>query len=147
MIENVEYDENSFDFISFGAFLENLYHPNEAIRKALKWAKPGGLIHIEVTSSEWLINNLLNLVYRVKGFDYVANISPMHTLYHLYKFSLESFKLNTKENNFEIASHEYFVFEKYFPKAFDFILKKYWNAAKYLVKEKLKIRTFIPSSK
>lgn len=125
MIEDVEYDENSFDFISFGAVLEHLYHPNEAIRKALKWAKPGGLIHIEVPSSEWLINNLINLVYRVKGTDYVANISPMHTPYHLYEFSLESFKLNAKENNYEIASHEYFVCETYFPKAFDFILKKY----------------------
>src|SRR5687767_1713415 len=37
MIENMDYPENSFDFISFGAVLEHLYNPSTSIEKALKW--------------------------------------------------------------------------------------------------------------
>ena len=42
MIEDVDYPENHFDFITFGAVLEHLYHPAASIEKAMKWLKPGG---------------------------------------------------------------------------------------------------------
>ena len=35
MLEEVEYPENYFDFISFGAVLEHLYDPSESIKKKL----------------------------------------------------------------------------------------------------------------
>src|SRR5690606_18431706 len=53
-IETVDYPENHFDFISFGAVLEHLYDPSDSILKALKWLKSNGIIHIEVPSSKWL---------------------------------------------------------------------------------------------
>lgn len=128
MIEEVEYDKNTFDFVSFGAVLEHLYHPNDAINKALDWLKPGGLLHIEVPSSDWLINKIVNAVYRLKGCDYVTNLSPMHEPFHLYEFSLNSFKKNAKLNNYEIAFYEYFVCQTYLPSSLDFILKNYMKS-------------------
>lgn len=125
MIEDVDYPENSFGFISFGAVLEHLYTPAESINKAMKWLKPNGLMHIEVPSSDWLINKIINLSYSLKGTDYVGNLSPMHTPFHLYEFALQSFAAHAKQNNYEIAFHEYFVCQTYMPKIISPILHWY----------------------
>ena len=124
-IEDVEYPNNFFDFVAFGAVLEHLYDPSDSIRKALKWTKRGGVVQIEVPSSGWLINKIANLFYKIIGTDYVANLSPMHTPFHLHEFSLKSFEENARINNYEIAHHEYYVCDTYLPKIFDPILTPY----------------------
>lgn len=124
-IEGSEYEENFFDFITFGAVLEHLYDPSESIIKAMKWLKPGGTIHIEVPSSKWLINDMINLTYKVRGLDYVGNISPMHEPFHIYEFGLKSFEEHAKKHGYTIAYHEYYVCKTYMPKLVDPLLKWY----------------------
>ena len=124
-VEEAEYENNFFDFISFGVVLEHLYSPSDALNKALKWLKPGGLIHIEVPSSNWLINRLLNKYYKIRGLDYVANISPMHAPFHLSEFSYNSFVENSKLNNYKIKDHGYYVCKTFMPKILDPFLKGY----------------------
>ncbi len=124
-IETADYSASSFDFITFGAVLEHLYDPSASIRKALYWLKPGGIIHIEVPSSDWLVNKLLNWYYQFRGTDYVSNISPMHAPFHLYEFSLKSFEAHSQKNAYEIADHGYYVCDTYLPKAIDFFIKPY----------------------
>ncbi|MES2588764.1 MAG: class I SAM-dependent methyltransferase [Bacteroidota bacterium] len=124
-IETIEYDENSFDFISFGAVLEHLYNPSDSLIKAIKWLKPGGLIYIEVPSSNWLTSKFFNLYFKIIGTDYVSNISPMHEPYHLFEFSLKSFIEHSKVNNYQIAHYEYFVGETYLPRILNPIVIPY----------------------
>ena len=109
MIEEIEYTDAFFDFITFGAVLEHLYDPAGSIARAMRWLKPGGVIQIEVPSSNHLIPKILNLYYRLIGTNYVTNLSPMHEPFHLYEFGLQSFKELSKRLQFEIAFHEYFV--------------------------------------
>jgi ubiquinone/menaquinone biosynthesis C-methylase UbiE len=125
MIEEVEYAENYFDFISFGAVLEHLYDPSASILKALKWLKPNGIIHIEVPSSDWLIGKIINLFYKLKLTDYVGNLSPMHEPFHLHEFGLKSFEEHARQHNYELAFDEYYVCQTYMPKIADYILKPY----------------------
>lgn len=108
-IEDVEYDESQFDFISFGAVLEHLYDPSAAIEKAMKWLKPGGVVQIEVPSSNYFIPKLANLYFKMIGTTYVTNLSPMHEPYHLYEFDLRSFELHAKKHKYKIVFHEYAV--------------------------------------
>lgn len=124
-IETINYPENYFDFISFGAVLEHLYDPSNSIIKAMNWLKPNGIIHIEVPSSDWLINKIVNAYYKLIGTDYVANISPMHEPYHLYEFSLKSFIQHSHIHNYKIALHQYYVCQTFMPKIMDSILKPY----------------------
>lgn len=77
-VENATYQNDFFDFITFGAVLEHLYDPSEVLKKALTWLKPGGIMQIEVPSSNWLIAKILNRYYKLRGLDYVSNLSPMH---------------------------------------------------------------------
>lgn len=124
-LENAEYDSEFFDFISFGAVLEHLYDPSYCIKKAITWLKKDGLIHIEVPSSSWLISKLINTLYRLKGLDYVTNISPMHNPYHLYEFTPKSFILNGLNSEYKLADHKYYVCKTFMPKWMDPGLKKY----------------------
>lgn len=122
-VENADFDENSFDYINFGVVLEHLSDPSAALYKATKWLKPGGKIQIEVPSSNWLIGKFLNFSYKIRGMDYVSNLSPMHKPYHLYEFSPKSFELNSALNNYRIHSYEYFVCKTFLPSIFDIVLK------------------------
>jgi SAM-dependent methyltransferase len=123
MMEEVDYPSECFDFITFGAVLEHLYDPSASILKAMSWLKPNGIIHIEVPSSRWLVSRLVNLIYRWRGTDHVANISPMHEPFHLYEFDLRSFNAHARKNGYTVAFHEHYVCETYLPKLLDPILK------------------------
>lgn len=122
-LEDAEYADEQFDFITFGAVLEHLYDPSSSILKSLKWLKPEGLIHLEVPSSMWLTNKIYNLIYRIQGLDYVGNISPMHNPFHLYEFGLKSFKIHAEKNGYKIARHQFMVCDTFLPKVLDSIVK------------------------
>lgn len=125
MIEEVDYSQNHFDFISFGSVLEHLYNPAFCIEKAIQWLKPKGIIHIEVPSSRWLISKIINTYYRIRGTDYVSHISPMHSPFHLHEFDLKSFIEHGKKAGYEIAFYQYYVCETYMPKILNIFLKPY----------------------
>jgi len=122
MVEECEFQEAEFDIILLTAVLEHLYYPEKALQKLLKWLKPGGLIFIEVPSSDWLVNKIINFYYKLTFQDYVGNLSPMHPPYHLYEFSKKSFEIFAQNNNCEIADYKYYVCETFMPKILDPIL-------------------------
>lgn len=118
-IEDADFKENQFDFITFGAVLEHLNDPAFSILKSMKWLKKGGVIQIEVPSSKHLISKIYNLYFRLRGCNYITNLSPMHEPFHLYEFDTKSFKELSKKNNFSVAFYEYFVCSIYnIPKIF-----------------------------
>ncbi len=123
MVEELEYPENEFDFITFGAVVEHLYDPELCIQKAMKWLKPEGIIHIEVPSSKWLVSKIANTYYKLIGTNFVANLSPMHEPFHLYEFGLSSFEQNGKLNGYSVASYQFHVCETFMPRIADFMVK------------------------
>ena len=109
MMEEMEYEQDSFDLITFGAVFEHLYHPAACLKKALTWLKPGGVIHLEIPSSSYLAARLVNFYYRLGGTNYVSNLSPMHAPFHLYEFDYKSFSALSGQLNFSIKHHKYYV--------------------------------------
>lgn len=122
-IEEADFESEKFDFITFGAVLEHLYSPSESIEKALKWLKPGGIIQIAVPSSNWLVGKIINAAYKLRFYDFVGNLSPMHPPYHLYEFDKKSFDENAKRMGYEIADVRYGVCQTMLPTTLDPILK------------------------
>ncbi|TCK28186.1 methyltransferase family protein [Ancylobacter aquaticus] len=106
-VEEAIFEERFFDFITFGAVLEHLYDPAESIESAMRWLRPGGIIQIEVPSSGHFMAKLFNLYFMMRGTNYVTNLSPMHAPFHLYEFSLESFRRHATTAGYSIA-HSYF---------------------------------------
>lgn len=108
-VEVAEFPEAYFDFITFGAVLEHLFDPSQAIARSLAWLKPNGVIHIEVPSSDHLVPKLTNLYYRLIGTNFVTNISPMHIPFHIHEFTLDSFRKNGANIGYDIAQYYYDV--------------------------------------
>ena len=66
-MEKIKYGSASFDMITFSAVLEHLYDPSEAIGKAMQWLRSRGLIHVEVPSTYWLIDRIIDAGYQLKA--------------------------------------------------------------------------------
>ena len=113
--EDAQYPQGQFDLVSFGAVVEHLHRPDAVIEKAMTWLRPGGLIHAEVPSSKWMIGRGLNLLYRLQGSDLVTNLSPMHPPFHLYEFTLDSFKEHGRRAGYEVAYDQRFVGDVFLP--------------------------------
>ncbi len=106
-IEDAVFPENSFDFITFGAVLEHLYEPGLALEKAMYWTKPGGIVEVAVPSANWLTAKLFNAYYKCTFKPFVTHLSPMHTPFHLFEFTKQSFEKNAVKNNYEIVNFRY----------------------------------------
>ena len=123
-VENIEYEAETFDFITFGAVFEHLYHPCQSLQKALSWLKKGGLVHIEVPSSRHLVSAIIDSFYKLKGTNYTTHLSPMHSPFHLYEFDIRSFEAFSGKFGYQIIHKEYMVGRVLnFPKMFHPILK------------------------
>lgn len=128
-IEDLEYEQEYFDFITFGAVFEHLYEPSKCLEKAFRWLKPNGVIHIEVPSSKWLLPRFMNFYFKLIGTNYVTNLSPMHTPFHLHEFDLKSFNKLSNKLKFKVDNYHYDVCSiYYFPKIFHGLLRRYMKA-------------------
>lgn len=128
-IEDLDYEPEFFDFITFGAVFEHLYEPSKCLDKALSWLRPNGIIHIEVPSSKWLLPQFMNFYFKAIGTNYVTNLSPMHSPFHLHEFDLKSFNKLSKKLNFNVENYRYDVcIIYYFPKALHGLLRSYMKA-------------------
>ena len=108
-LEEAEFAPNSFDFITFGAVLEHLYDPDLALRKALGWLRPGGVIQAEVPNADFLVAKLVNVFFRLRGTNFITNTNPMHPPFHIYEFTLNSFEKNGARSGYEVVEHDYMV--------------------------------------
>lgn len=106
-VERAEFSSEQFDFIVFGAVLEHLHSPAQALATALKWLKPNGVIHAEVPSSNYWISKFVNLFFALNMTTYVTHLSPMHPPFHLYEFTRSSFEMNGKRVGYRLASHAF----------------------------------------
>ena len=131
MIETVDYPAGHFDFITFGATFEHLNHPAVCLEKALRWLKPGGIIHIEVPSSKYFIARLYNFYYWLRGTNYVTNLSPMHPPFHMYEFRIGSFRELGRKLGYTIEKFDNYVCEiMHIPRVFHPLLRKYMQWTK-----------------
>lgn len=127
---NKEVIDTEFDFVTFGAVLEHLAHPKQALEKAASMLKSGGILHVEVPYSKWFIADLINLSYKIKGKQFVTNLSPMHSPFHLYEFSINSFEEAAKDINMKVVHTDHFVCETYLPKFLAKIARSYMKKSK-----------------
>ncbi|MFZ7114214.1 MAG: class I SAM-dependent methyltransferase [Bacteroidota bacterium] len=129
-IEDSIFPNDHFDYVNMGAVLEHLASPSESLKQTLKWVKQGGKIEIEVPNSSWAINKIFNLFYKITLQPFVANISPMHSPFHLYEFDLRSFKLNGVVNHYKVIHHHYFVGPTYLPAVLNPPLRQFMKKTK-----------------
>jgi SAM-dependent methyltransferase len=122
-VESVQFEPDSFDLIVFEGVLEHLEDPAGALMRALGWLKPDGLVYVEVPSARWLTARLVNLLYRLQGLDYAANLSPMHPPFHLYEFTPRSFLEHGRRHGHRLVHHYVHATSTFLPASLDPVLK------------------------
>ncbi len=114
-VETADLPAGHFDFINLGAVVEHLTDPAAALERATGWLAAGGLMMVAVPSADWLVSRVLNAVYRLQGLDYVTNVSPMHSPYHLFEFTRSSFDAHGRRAGYEVCDSRIVVCETYAP--------------------------------
>jgi len=127
-IEDVNFSNEKFDFITYGAVFEYLYNPSTSLKRALSWLKPNGIIQIEVPSSKNLNSKLINIYYKLRCSNYVTNLSPMHSPFHLFEFDIRSFKILGSRLGFEVVEFSYEAGTvHYIPRVFHSIFRRFMS--------------------
>jgi SAM-dependent methyltransferase len=68
------------------AVLEHLYNPAETVREIARILRPGGAVFIDVPNERGLYFRVGNLYQKLRGRDWVVNLSPTFAPFHVFGF-------------------------------------------------------------
>jgi SAM-dependent methyltransferase len=86
-VEQCAFPDNSFDCVVLSAVLEHLYNPDETIGAISRILRRGGAVFIDVPNEEGLYFRVGNLYQRLRGRDWVVNVAPTFSPFHIFGFS------------------------------------------------------------
>ncbi len=99
-VEKCGFSSLSFDVVILAAVLEHLYNPNETIQEISRILRPGGALFLDVPNEEGLYFRLGNLYQRLKGRDWVVNLAPTFSPFHVFGFSPRSLRALLSKHGF-----------------------------------------------
>lgn len=91
-LENCGFESNSFDVVILAAVLEHLYNPDEIIKEVSRILRPGGALFVDVPNEEGLYFRIGNLYQRLRRRDWVVNLSPTFSPFHVFGFGPRSLR-------------------------------------------------------
>ena len=91
-VERCNFDAESFDVVILGAVLEHLYNPDETIREISRILRPGGALYVDVPNETGLYFRVGNLYQKLRGRDWVVNLAPTFSPFHVFGFSPRSLR-------------------------------------------------------
>ncbi len=103
-ISSVPFEPESFDVVVLSAILEHLPDPHLALVKVSQALKPNGLVWIDVPNEQGLYYRIGNLWNRLRGRDWVVNLSPTFSPGHLHGFSPKSLSILLRRVGFPNVS-------------------------------------------
>ena len=91
-LEECGFPGNSFDCVILSALLEHLYNPDETFREIARILRRGGVVFIDVPNERGLYFITGNLYQRLRGRDWVVNLAPTFSPFHVFGFSPRSLR-------------------------------------------------------
>ena len=91
-LEQCAFPDGAFDWVILSAVLEHLYNPNETIAEISRILRPGGAVFIDVPNEEGLYFRIGNLYQKLRGRDWVVNVAPTFSPFHVFGFSPRSLR-------------------------------------------------------
>jgi SAM-dependent methyltransferase len=91
-IESCGFAPSSFDVVILSAVLEHLYNPNETIREIALVLRPGGALFLDVPNEQGLYFHVGNFYQRICGRNWVVNLAPTFSPFHIFGFGSRSLK-------------------------------------------------------
>lgn len=91
-IERCGFADRSFDVVILSAVLEHLYQPDDMIREISRVLRPGGVLYVDVPNEDGLFFRVGNLYQRLRGRNWVINLSPTFSPFHVFGFTPRSLR-------------------------------------------------------
>jgi SAM-dependent methyltransferase len=82
----------SFDAVILQAVLEHLHNPAEVIAEVARVLAPGGVFYADVPNELGLYARAGNAYQRLRGRDWVVNLSPTFSPFHVFGYSVRSLR-------------------------------------------------------
>lgn len=86
-LHDCSFKPNTFDAVILGAVLEHLYNPAEVIQEIARILKPGGALFTDVPNERGFYFITGNLYYKLRMRDWVVNLAPTFSPYHVFGFT------------------------------------------------------------
>ena len=91
-LEDCRFESESFDVVLLSGVLEHLYDPDRTIAEVARILRPGGALFVDVPNEAGLYFRVGNLYQRLRGRDWVVNLAPTFSPFHVFGFSPRSLR-------------------------------------------------------
>jgi len=91
-LEQCGFPDGSFDCVVLAAVLEHLHNPDETVREIARILRPGGVVFLDVPNEHGLYFKIGNLYQKLRGRNWVVNIAPTFSPFHLFGFGPRSLR-------------------------------------------------------
>jgi 2-polyprenyl-3-methyl-5-hydroxy-6-metoxy-1,4-benzoquinol methylase len=91
-LEQCNFETDSFDVVILSAVLEHLYEPDATVREIARILRKGGALFVDVPNEGGLYFVLGNLYERLRGRDWVVNLAPTFSPFHVFGFNPKSLR-------------------------------------------------------
>lgn len=99
-VEQCRFPSSSFDVVVLAGVLEHLYNPDETIREISRILRPSGALFLDVPNEEGLYFRLGNLYQKLRGRDWVVNLAPTFSPFHIFGFGPKSLRKLLSKHGF-----------------------------------------------
>lgn len=89
-VEKCGFEDGTFDCVVLAAVLEHLYNPDETISEVSRILRRGGALFVDVPNERALYFRVGNLYQKLRGRDWVVNLAPTFSPFHVFGFSPRS---------------------------------------------------------
>jgi SAM-dependent methyltransferase len=101
-LDECGFADESFDAVFLTAVLEHLYDPNAVVREIARILRRGGALYVDVPNEDGLYCHLGNFYQRLRGRDWVINVSPTWEPFHVFGFGPASLRALLRKHGLEV---------------------------------------------
>ena len=95
--------------------IEHLYNPNETIREISRILKLGGVLFLDAPNESGLYFQVGNLYQKLRGRDWVVNLAPTFSPFHVFGFSPSSLRKLLSKHDLRIVQLRVYGGQTYVP--------------------------------
>lgn len=103
MLEDRPFESDSFDVVTMGAVLEHVFDPVQVLTEINRVLRPGGVLWLDVPNEAGAFYRLGNLYQRLRGRDWVVNLSPTFPPYHVFGFTPRAIRRLARLTGFKVV--------------------------------------------
>lgn len=101
-LEDRPFERESLDVVTLGAVLEHVFNPVELLTEINRVLRPGGMLWLDVPNEAGAFYRLGNAYQRLRGRDWVVNLSPTFPPYHVFGFTPRALRALADRTRFDL---------------------------------------------